>query len=440
MTRLRLGIVALATLALATGCSTGKAGPSNAAPPRPPQTAEPASPTPDDAGTEAEDILILRRLEPDASATYSMLFGRNGEQLFSLPDGAASRGFLSIVRATPDGDRTAVELVSGEGGGAKAEATVDGAWRLPTVGLGRRPAGISADASTIVLEEARASTAARRTTRFATVILGDPIKTRTIELDGDFSFDALSPDGAWLYLIEHRAAGTYRVRRVDVSTGKLDDAPVVDKRDPGDVMFGYAVTQLPGPDGWVYTLYVGQDRPFIHALDTIDGVAFCIDLPAGDAAATTDATLASWALALEPQGRTLFAANGSLGTVSQISLDDFTVTRIGLLPKQVGAVTLAKFEHGDWSNAGSAAISPDGDTLYVATSQGVTAISAADLTALGALGGDRTYRNLVVGASGKVYGVDRAGALYRLGTIDAPSDTRLGNDSYAAIEGLLSVR
>jgi hypothetical protein len=435
MTRLRLVIVALATLALATGCSTGKASPSTA----------PASPpahttAPEPAVSDVDDILILRRLNPDANGIYTMMFGGNGEQLFSLPDGAAARGFLSIATATRDGDNTAVQLLSGEGGEPRAQVTIDGAWRLPTIGLAGRPAGISADASTIVLEQARDSTAAQSKTRFAVAKIDNAMKASTISLDGDFSFDALSPDGAWLYLVEHRAAGTYRVRRADVSTGKLDETLIVDKRDPGEIMSGYAVTQLAGPDGWVYTLYAGEDGPFVHALDTIDGLAFCIDLPAGDAAVTKETTLVSWALALEPEGRTLYAANGSLGTVSQISLDDFAVTRTVSLPKQVGAVTLAKFEHGEWSTAGSAAISPDGDTLYIGGPNGIVALATPELAVSGALGGDRAYRSVVVGGGGQVYAVDSGGVLSRLGTVGRPSETRLGKDLYASIEGLLSLR
>jgi hypothetical protein len=46
-------------------------------------------------------------------------------------------------------------------------------------------------------------------------------------------------------------------------------------------MAGYAVTPTTSADGrWVYTLYQKPSgEPFVHALDTVRGVAYCIDLP-----------------------------------------------------------------------------------------------------------------------------------------------------------------
>ncbi len=68
-------------------------------------------------------------------------------------------------------------------------------------------------------------------------------------------------------------------------------------------MEGWAVTRTTSTDGrWVYTLYQrGGGYPFIHALDTVNGVAHCIGLPwKGDQTA-----LASMRLTLAPDGRTL---------------------------------------------------------------------------------------------------------------------------------------
>jgi len=47
-------------------------------------------------------------------------------------------------------------------------------------------------------------------------------------------------------------------------------------------MRGYPLTRVMSPDGrWAYTLYDGGGKhPFIHALDTLDGRAVCVDLPA----------------------------------------------------------------------------------------------------------------------------------------------------------------
>jgi hypothetical protein len=44
-------------------------------------------------------------------------------------------------------------------------------------------------------------------------------------------------------------------------------------------MQGFAVTRTTSRDGrWAYTLYAGNEN-FVHALDTVGGKAFCIDVP-----------------------------------------------------------------------------------------------------------------------------------------------------------------
>jgi hypothetical protein len=44
-------------------------------------------------------------------------------------------------------------------------------------------------------------------------------------------------------------------------------------------MNGQPVTRVTGPGGrWEYTLYDGGEHPFVHALDTERGRAFCVDL------------------------------------------------------------------------------------------------------------------------------------------------------------------
>jgi hypothetical protein len=104
---------------------------------------------------------------------------------------------------------------------------------------------------------------------------------RTIDLPGDFSFDALSPDTRTLYLIQHTAATDferYRVRAYDLARGRLLPDAIVDRTEPN--MRGIPVGRLVGPGaGWVYTLYSHQaGEPFVHALDTVHGQARCLDV------------------------------------------------------------------------------------------------------------------------------------------------------------------
>src|SRR4029077_6581286 len=107
----------------------------------------------------------------------------------------------------------------------------------------------------------------------------------TIELRGAFEFDALSPRGAVLYVVEHLdgQTGRYQVRAVDVATGLLRDQVIADKRNIDEAMAGWPIAQLRRPDGVVLTLYRGLEHPFVHALNTAEAWAVCLDLPANGA-------------------------------------------------------------------------------------------------------------------------------------------------------------
>jgi hypothetical protein len=73
----------------------------------------------------------------------------------------------------------------------------------------------------------------------------------------------------------------YVVRGYDLDRGRLLPDPVVDPKVFGSVMRGYPVTRAVSPDGrWAYTLYDGGGHPFVHALDTAEGTAACIDVEA----------------------------------------------------------------------------------------------------------------------------------------------------------------
>ena len=104
---------------------------------------------------------------------------------------------------------------------------------------------------------------------------------RHIALRGDFSFDAISPDGRTMYLIEYssRDVLNYAVRTYDLRAGRLVHAPVVDPEEPDEAMKGIPVTRIADEDGrWAYTLYDNGRHSFVHALDTSRRTAVCIDL------------------------------------------------------------------------------------------------------------------------------------------------------------------
>jgi hypothetical protein len=164
--------------------------------------------------------------------------------------------------------------------GSMKEVRVPGAWGIPTVTQGGDAAGLSPDGRTLVL----ASESAASPSRFLIMGTRTLAVTKRVVLKGSFAFDALSPDGSLLYLVQHMSVNDlshYVVRSYDLRTGQLLARRIADKTQQNWVMQGYAMTRATGPGGrWVYTLYQNPGGyPFIHALDTVNSVAHCIGLP-----------------------------------------------------------------------------------------------------------------------------------------------------------------
>jgi len=109
-----------------------------------------------------------------------------------------------------------------------------------------------------------------------------------VSLRGGFAFDALSPDGSLMYLIQYLGSPSaidrpYAVRAFNWKTRRIYPDPIVDRREPGEKMNGQPVTRTGTPSGWAYTLYSRTSkRPFVHALDTVHRRAFCVDVLRAD--------------------------------------------------------------------------------------------------------------------------------------------------------------
>src|SRR5262249_61526108 len=95
-------------------------------------------------------------------------------------------------------------------------------------------------------------------TRFAVF---DTAKLRIrdqVALPGTWSLDAISPDGATLFLIEYLPSPdtiSYRVRAYDLNADKLIRGVIVDKSDP-EAMTGLPMARVLAADAtWAYTLY-----------------------------------------------------------------------------------------------------------------------------------------------------------------------------------------
>jgi hypothetical protein len=194
--------------------------------------------------------------------------------------GVPGPGGTHYVAETRDGVTTVREI----GADGTLQATsLDGSLTVPAVALDGSPGGLSADDSTLVLTETARSAVPTGPTRLLLLDARDLSVVRHVNLKGAFSFDAVSPDGSRIYFIQYlsqRDLTRYAVRAYDVQAGRLLPEPIVDPNEHAGEMRGYPMTRTTSADGrWAYTLYDGGGgEPFVHALDTSEGRAVCVDL------------------------------------------------------------------------------------------------------------------------------------------------------------------
>jgi hypothetical protein len=183
--------------------------------------------------------------------------------------------------AVPDERNTLVERTDRRTRALLDARVLRGRFEIPVVAYDGSAGGLSADGKTLVLIAPRPRFP-RTQTKFAVLDAASLTSRKTITLRGDYSFDALSPKGRWMYLIHYTApkdALQYEVVALDLRSGKLASEPIVDPGEPGEKMNGHPLTRATSADGrWAYTLYEGADHPFVHALDTARRDARCIDL------------------------------------------------------------------------------------------------------------------------------------------------------------------
>jgi hypothetical protein len=136
-------------------------------------------PSSDDSG------LVIGRSGDDG---FQLILARSGERIFAMPAGVPGQDWSQLVSAAVTGTSTTIrdirlpELDS-------SSQTIDGTWRLPTIGLDPTPVGVSDDGHTIVLVENSRSSTGR--SRFAIVDRTAAARARFIELTGEFDYDAL---------------------------------------------------------------------------------------------------------------------------------------------------------------------------------------------------------------------------------------------------------
>lgn len=167
-------------------------------------------------------------------------------------------------------------------------------------------------------------------------------RTRGLTIRGDFRVETISAGGDFLFLQQNFVDGSYAVRGYDLAAGELLPGSLGRKGETVQ-MQGLAGQVVASPDGtWLLTLYVNTqtNTAFVHALNLIERIAVCIDLPPCTDCAR--GALKRWGLALAPDGRTLYAANPALGSVATIDLTTYRVTAESSFRASPGGATRAK--------------------------------------------------------------------------------------------------
>jgi hypothetical protein len=206
--------------------------------------------------------------------------GAGSPPSFTSPGGVTAHGSRYLALPERHGTTTVREIVNGE---TVRSRSVDGRFAVPAVTLDGDPGGLSADARTLVLVD-RGPTVTRGPTQVLILDARSLGIRQRLTFRGAFTFDAISPDGSTIYFIQYlspRDQTQYAVRAYDVAAGRMVPTPIVDPDEHAGEMRGYPLRRITSSDGrWAYTLYDGgaDGAPFVHALDTVDGRAVCVDL------------------------------------------------------------------------------------------------------------------------------------------------------------------
>ena len=249
--------------------------------------------------------------------TPDPLFGWDG---ISSPGGAVRYVALADWKQS-----TTLATIQVANGRVTGWGIFKGTLGIPQVTWDGTRDGLSADGKRLVLASYSNRAYALRTT-FVVVDTKTLQSRRRIELPGHWAFDALSRDGKTIYALQYGAPGSghYSVRAIDAVTGAVVSGAIVDQREPDEDMLGSPMTRTWSANrAWAYTLYAKPNgTAFVHALDTSNRKALCLDLPwkgLGDAASRVR-------LQVSKDGGTLVLRQPGVGRLAAIDLHSYHVT------------------------------------------------------------------------------------------------------------------
>src|SRR5689334_13078121 len=213
-------------------------------------------------------VVLAVVFAPAALADGPSLASMQGDPGVTAPSGAVRYVAVGDWQA----DRTLVQRVRSSDGRFLRWTGLAGSWGIPTVTTAQTGGGLSRDGRLLVLSQyGFGGTGGLRTE--SSFVLFDTRRFQrrgTIYLHGDFSYDALSPSGSMLFLIQRVSSfdsSRYVVRAYDLAAHRLLARRIADRTQRAWVMSGYPLARVTSAGGrFVYTLYMDQANvPFVHA-------------------------------------------------------------------------------------------------------------------------------------------------------------------------------
>jgi DNA-binding beta-propeller fold protein YncE len=359
------------------------------------------------------DYKLYEAASTQSTQLVSVIDSRSHSVERSLPLGTPSPDWTHLYWVS---SRTLIDVDPKTGATLHAQV-LPGDFQLPSATLSGVPGGLAQNGQWLVLQAFDEPTGNVPTaTHLLLVDTSYSKAVRRIDLKGYFQYDAVSNDGQWIYLVQFVFDTTeYYVRRYDMAAGQLDPTIIFDKSDGSAAMTGLRLSGVPSPDGhWLYSLYARQNKSaFIHVLSLDNPIAFCVDLPGSGYASDPDSF--RWSLALNGDGSHLFAANGAMGVVVDVSTAPYgpAITRIIRVASTGSAAsTFAQNVQAKEFGANGTVLSPDGRTLVMSGATGVVWVDAATLHAQGRQLTDWTVWSLALSPDGsKLYVVNDAGKI-----------------------------
>lgn len=338
-----------------------------------------------------------------------------GQKVRQLPVGTPSPDWTRLYAVVDRGQASSLHVVDPRTNTVQREVQLDGRYELPPATYSGRPGGLSENGEWLVLQHRNSSAASAHYLVFHTKFDQPAVP---VELNGDFAFDAITNDGHSLYLVEYMSADRtlYRVRWYHLASQSLDERVIVDKTSGALSMSGIRLASVSSNStGFVFSLYVnGRHGPFIHALDTQNGFALCLTLPK---VKSTPEQERMWAEAMSPDGRWLYAVNGSLGLVVRVDISG--------APRIMGTSHFIPAFADHRPATTQAMITPDGQTLFTASDKGVISFDLGEMKQKGVLLPDVTIESLALSPDGGwLFAVDASQS--RLVEVSAGSGTLAG--------------